>query len=266
MSSKAIREGEIKRVDLEKSHHEPNILFWDIETTNLRATFGTILTIGWKWRGESAVHVRSILDRPKGKGKGHRGHEMLDDRYVVEEFVKVFNTADVHVTWYGEGFDLRMLRSKLILYGLPPIAPISHIDLWKTARRKFNVHSNRLVVWQEFLGVEHEKTPLKFEEWMRAAQGDKEALKYIIEHNKNDVLVLEDVYERMRPWVEQAPSLALITGDEGTCPACGSDHMSRQGHRVANTQVYQRYQCQDCGHWSRSRTSLGSTAMRSSIT
>lgn len=254
---------EHKVAEREKFSHKPRILLWDIESTGLNATFGTLLTLGWKWFEEEGVTVKTILEGQKGK---RRSPDMLDDRYLVEEFTKAFNTADYHVTWYGEGFDLRMLRSKSILYGLPPLAPVTHIDLWKTARRKFKLHSNRLNVWEQFLGVKHAKTPLRFEQWLAAAHGNREALDYIVEHNRNDVLVLEEVFVKMRPWLENVPVFGLFTGEDHVCPACGSPELLRRGYKTANTRIYQQYQCKACGHWSRSREALGTSALRNTIT
>jgi len=74
----------------------PKVLIWDIETTNLRATFGTILCIGWKWEEKPKVNIPTILDGGKG---------MLDDKQLVQDFAEVFNSCDYHVTWYGEKLD-----------------------------------------------------------------------------------------------------------------------------------------------------------------
>jgi uncharacterized protein YprB with RNaseH-like and TPR domain len=83
---------------------EARILLWDIESTNLNADFGIILCIGWKWFGEKKVHILRIDESPRyEKDKG-------DDSYVVKEFAKVLDSADVQVTWYGKRFDEPMLR------------------------------------------------------------------------------------------------------------------------------------------------------------
>lgn len=225
---------------------EPRILHWDIESTALNATFGTILCIGWKWHADPAVTVATILD---GKGK----KDMLDDRTVVSRFAAAFNECDYHCTWFGDRFDLPMVRSKLIKHGMQPLAPKPSLDLWRTTRRLFKAHSNRLAVWQQFLGLPHEKTPLDFDHWLRAAQGSKPDLAYIVEHCEADVRVLEDVFNRFRPWLDNEPVRGLFTGaaDEGSCPSCGSTNVRRKGYKVAATRTYQQYHCLACGHWFR---------------
>lgn len=224
---------------------QPKVLIWDIESTSLNATFGTVLCIGWKWLGEDKVYVSSILDRNKRR-------DMLDDKHVVEDFVKAFNECDYHITWYGDRFDLPMIRSKMIKHGMRPIAPKPSLDLWRTARRYFKSHSNRLNVWEQILATPDQKTPLDFDAWLKAAHGDKDSVAKVIEHCEKDVLVLEEVFLKLRPWLDNEPSASLFTGKKDNCPSCNSESVQKRGFKVAMTRTYQQYQCNDCGKWFRS--------------
>jgi uncharacterized protein len=224
--------------------NEPKILFWDIESTALNATFGTILCIGYKFLNDPQVFVPTILD-------GRKRGSMLDDKKLVERFAKVYNHCDYSVGHYSSRFDLPMVRTKLLKYGLPPLAPKPHIDTWWIARRELRLHSNRLAVLQDFLGCKAAKTPLKPDDWIQAAHGSKPALEYIVEHCHHDVLVLEEVFLKLRPLAKEEPNRALFTMDTDGCPGCGSHHVTKQGFRVAKTRRYQQFQCQDCGKWTR---------------
>lgn len=239
-------------------HDEPKILIWDIESTNLSASFGTILCIGYKWFGEPKVYVPSILDRNKKRN-------FLNDRPVVENFVEAFNRCDYHVTWYGERFDLPMVRAKMVRHGLKPLPPKPHLDLWKVARRQFKIHSNRLQAWEQFLGTEHAKTPIAFDAWLAAAQGSRKAMAEVIDHCIKDVEVLEDVFKRFRPWMDNEPARGLITGDYDGCPTCGSHNTSKQGTRITVSRIYQRFQCRSCGHWFHGAKSLGTAKLKASL-
>ena len=159
-SLKAQREAELR-----KHQHEPKILLWDIEATGLNATFGTLLCIGYKWLDDKKPTVLSILDGAKG--------EMLNDKPLVKEFAKVYNEADYSITWYGDRYDLPMVRSKMLLHGLPPLAPVRSLDLWKAVRYRFKLHNNRLGSWQQFLGTAHSKTAIDFDAWLAAAHGSQ---------------------------------------------------------------------------------------------
>lgn len=234
---------------------QPKILIWDIESTGLNATFGTILCIGYKWYDEDDVHVFTILDKKRGK------KDMLNDKHLVEEFVKVYEQADYHISWYGDRFDVPMLKSRMIKHGLPPLAPIYSLDLWKQVRYTFKLHSNRLVTWQQFLQVEDEKSQIDFDAWLRAAQGDKDSLAEVVDHCRRDVLVLEEVFTKLRPWLDKEPSVNLF-GGLGMCPSCDGSNVQRRGYKVATTRTYQQYRCMDCGRWFRDTKALTITRTR----
>jgi uncharacterized protein YprB with RNaseH-like and TPR domain len=236
----SLKEPNMQSGSRRKKARQPKVLVWDIEATGLNATFGTVLCIGYKYAGQSRLRVPTILDG---------GKNTLDDRALVEEFGEAYEACDYHVTWYGDRYDLPMVQSKRIKYGLPPLSQKPSVDLWKAVRYRFKLHSNRLAVWQEFLGLEAEKTPIDFERWLRAAQGDKPSLNYVVKHCKADVLMLEEAYEKIKPWATEIPDHALFTGDREGCPACSSHNVKKQGFKVAKTRKYQQWQCMDCGRW-----------------
>ncbi len=237
----------------------PKIMFWDIESTSLNAAFGTILCIGHKLLGEKDPKVITILDHPAG------GENMLNDKPLVEEFSVAFNACDYHATWYGKRFDLPMINTKLLHHGLKPLMPKPHLDLWETARKHFKLHSNRLAAWQQYLGTPHAKTPIEFDDWLKAAQGNRKSIKYVKTHCAADVNVLEEIFIRFRPWVETEPMRALFTGEADACPNCGNHKLQKRGMQVSLTRVYQRYQCGKCGHWSRSARSLATSTLRATV-
>ena len=221
---------------------KPRILFWDIEATNLSAPFGTILCIGYKWLGEKTVLVPTIMDFSKGT--------RLSDKGLVEHFAGVYNSADYTVGHYASRYDKPMISSKLVKYGLPPLRPIPMIDTWWVARRELKMHSNRLQAIAEYLDTKTSKTPITFDDWLQAAAGDKEAIKQVVRHCKADVLVLEEVFIKLRPLMKEEPARGLLVDvGGGTCISCGSAHLHRRGWKVAKSRRFRQLQCQDCGKW-----------------
>lgn len=82
--------------------------------------------------------------------------------------------------------------------------------------------------------------------------GDAEAWKMMEEYNRMDVVLLEKVYDRLRPWIKGHPNHG--TYDEPgipVCPNCGHHHLIRRGFARTLANIYARYQCQNCGTWSR---------------
>lgn len=224
---------------------EPKVLIWDIEATNLSASFGTILCVGYKWLGKPKVYVPTILDFAKTGN--------LDDRGLVQEFSRVYTDADYSVAHYGSKYDLPMINTKLLKYGLPPLPPKKLIDTCMVARKELKMHSNRLEALAQYLGTNAQKTPITFDDWLMAAQGNAGAIKKVVLHCKLDVLALEEVFIKMRPMLREEPVRQLFTGDLDGCPSCGSHNSQRRGFHVSHTRRYQRFQCQDCGKWTRAR-------------
>ncbi len=227
------------------------LLIWDIETTNLNASIGYIICVGWKWYGQKRTNLISV-----------RGFPLFDvdptnDSEVVKAFTEVFEKADAHITWYGKKFDLPFINTRRLNMKLGPLPPIPHIDGWYTARYRLRLHSNRLQTMQDFLELPESKLPLSFADLRRVPSGHIPSLKEIEKHCKQDVKVLELVYERIKPHIVAHPNLGLfVAGDEKVCPACGSPNLRREGYKVALCNVYQQYQCKDCGKWSRGKNAV----------
>jgi transposase-like protein len=72
-------------------------------------------------------------------------------------------------------------------------------------------------------------------------------------------LVLEQAYERLKPYSKQPVNINLTRNRQelleakaaGTmfCPHCGSPRLTKQGFKIAAKCRRQRYQCQACGGW-----------------
>ena len=229
------------------------IKLWDIESTNLNANFGYILSIAVKNLGEKSVRCYSVEDYPLYK------KEPTSDKALLEDAYKDLSSAGAWVTWYGGGFDVPFVNTRLLSHGMAPMPPIPHIDGWRIARYKMKLHSNRLASVSSFLGIS-EKTPLDGPIWIKASAGDRKALQYIKEHNVQDVIVLEEAFNRIKPLITSGPNLSLLNaltpgkvrGD--SCPICGDVKLVKRGTSITQTGRRQRYQCSSCGGWSRGRT------------
>jgi len=233
---------------------KPRILVWDIETDGIAAD--RVLCIGWKWIGPKGPANLLTYDAYPTR------YPWWSDKQMLADFAELFALCDWHVTWYGSRFDQPTIERRSIMNGLGPLPPKPHVDMWHTARQKFGYRfGNRLQQWQDRLGLRDDKTPVKPSVWIAARHGDEKALQYIYEHCRKDVLVTEAVYREFKPWLKE-PALALVTGDEGGCPSCGSRHIVRKGFKVADTRVFQQWRCADCGKWFRSAKAVGGSRWR----
>jgi uncharacterized protein YprB with RNaseH-like and TPR domain/predicted RNA-binding Zn-ribbon protein involved in translation (DUF1610 family) len=214
------------------------VLFWDIEATNLDADFGFLLCIGYKFKGEKAHCIR--IDDSPTFAKDH-----TDDRWVLNEFRKVLEQADLIVHHYGDRFDYPFIQSRCLFHGMKVMPRLPSIDTWRVARNGLKLSSNRLAAITNLLNV-GEKTPLVGRIWVKAMSGDTKAISYIVKHCLQDVKVLEMVYDRIMP---VRPSGSGPVMSSVGCPSCGSHHIHRRGLVRTVKTLKQRWSCLDCGHW-----------------
>lgn len=221
------------------------ILAYDIEASNLNADFGLILTFGSKFVGEDVKPEVLRIDDYGEKNLIKGEKKLLVD--ISERML----TADVWLGHYSTWYDLPFINSRLLYHRLPVLPPnFSQLDTWKIARNRLKLRNNRLITISEFLGTDEEKNAIKPEQWLRALSGHRPSMDYIVEHNRRDVVVLEEAYLRLRPLVLDHPNAGLIDG-HGGCAVCGSIQLQKRGFHVTRTRRYQRYQCQKCGAWSK---------------
>ncbi len=240
---------------LVKKAKEPKIFLFDLETSNLNANFGFILCAGYKELGEEKAHCINITESPGFK------KDPTNDYYVVKTIGEVLGQADMLIGWYSSRFDYPYLQSRLIFHKLPILPPIQHVDGWRIAKYKMKLNSNRLASVTAFLGLE-DKTALSGPIWVRAAAGHRDSIQYVVEHCLQDVVVLEQVYQRIKPLMTNHPGLGVMAEKSFACPICGSEQVQKRGFHMTRTRKYQRWQCQGCGGWSHDGQSLGGTQLR----
>lgn len=224
---------------------KPRIICWDLETTNLKGNFGYILCGAWKVLGEKKIHCSSIVNSPTFKT------DPTNDKFICKEILASLEEADMWVAHFGKWFDRPMLNTRLVGHGLTPLPPIPLIDTWRIAKDNLKLNSNKLATIAAWLNLE-EKTPLSGPIWIKAMAGHKPSIKYVEKHCRQDVLVLEEVYKKIRPLMTNHPNVSLITEKTKSCPICGvQGKLQKRGFTVCRTLKYQRVQCTSCGGWSR---------------
>lgn len=225
------------------------ILAYDIEASNLAADFGIVLTFGSKFVGEGKVDVLNILDYSDG--------DLIHaEKRLLKDICTRMLTADVWLGHFSTWYDLPFLNTRLLYHRLPILpANFAQLDTWKISRNRLKLRNNRLITISEFLGTQDEKDAIKPEAWLRALGGDRRAMRTIVEHNRRDVLVLEQVYLRLRPLVLDHPNKGLLDG-RGGCGVCGEHKLEKRGYHLTRCKKFQRFQCRGCGSWSKSTKPL----------
>jgi len=68
---------------------------------------------------------------------------------------------------------------------------------------------------------------------------------------------MERLYHNMLAWIDAHPNRGLyIDSNDPVCRNCGSKDLMKNGKKMTNTGVYQRFQCKGCGKITRSRQQM----------
>lgn len=224
-------------LDIETSPH--SVYAWGLFKQNISLSqvqeTGRVLCSAYKWLGEKAVNFTSEWQQGK--------EAMLEEMYLALE------EADAVVTYNGNRFDLPTLNKEFLEQGWAPPAPYKSVDLYRTMKSRFRFASNKLDHVAQQLGVGNKTEHYGFKMWLDVMAGDRKACKLMEKYNKQDVLLLEKVYNNVLPWINHHPNRSHFAG-AAVCPSCGSSHLQQRGYAASAAGRKPRYQCQACGKWS----------------
>ena len=234
-------------IDIETA---PNTAFvWGIFKENIPLArlieSGYVMCYSAKWLGEDDIYFDSV-----------NNSDTID---MLQGIHSLMDEADAIVHYNGNKFDIPTLHREFLIAGFNPPAPSKHIDLYQTVKKNFKFLSNKLdyVAQQLDLGQKKDTT---FELWIGCMNFDEDSWKKMEEYNIQDVVLLEQVYYKLRPWIKGINHGLYNTTTSLVCPNCGSNHYHSRGSAVTSTCTYNRYQCQECGHWFRSTKNIGPKA------
>ncbi|MDV0446836.1 hypothetical protein MsAg5_06940 [Methanosarcinaceae archaeon Ag5] len=160
------------------SEFSDSVAFVDIETTGLAPGYDTITVVGIYNRKEARTYVQGID---------------LDD--VVDELQKY----KMLVTFNGARFDLPFIKREFPGIEFSPL----HMDLMYPLKRIG--YSGGLKKIERTLGIERDedlKSVDGFEAvrlWRRYERGDEEALDTLLRYNKEDIVNLETIIDKVYP-------------------------------------------------------------------
>ena len=203
-----------------------------------------IMSIAYKWLGEKTTHVIKLNDYV-----GYRTNKNNDKRLLLD-IHDVLMEADAVVAHNGQSFDMKKINARFIYHGMKPTSPYKVIDTKLVAKKHFKFDSNSLNDLCKFFQLGKKEETGGFDLWLQCMAGDDKAWSKMARYNKQDVVLLEKLYLEMLPWMSH-PNRNLYLGTLHNCPNCGSSNCQRRGSEVTATNVWQRWQCQSCGKWSK---------------
>lgn len=197
----------------------------------------SVLCWAAKWRGEKKLMWR-------GSQKGFKG--------MIRRIHELLSEADAVCHYNGKSFDIPRLNQEFLLQGMKPTPPIPQIDLKEVVSRNFSMVSSKLAFVGPYLGLGEKVKHGGWDLWRGCLDGDAESWATMEEYNRQDVVLLEALYDKLLPWIEGHPNMG-IGRDVVCCPNCGGTSLNRRGFTKSRTFSYVKYQCKDCGKWCQAR-------------
>ena len=128
----------------------PRTLFWDLESSLLEGYFFRIWQENIPMRRiKKQSHLLSASfsynnDVVQGYRLTPEQVKTGDDFDVVRKMVEAINNCDLMVTFNGKRFDVKLLNTRALFWGLPPVKSPKHIDLFEQSKRVFKFPSNSM--------------------------------------------------------------------------------------------------------------------------
>lgn len=222
----------------------PNIAFtWNIGY-NINLDHNSIITeravicICYKWEHENQVRY---LTWDKG-----------NDKKMLTEFAKILNSADECIGHNSDKFDIKWLRTRCLLHGIPMIPDYQSIDTIKLSRSGFRFNSNKLDYIAKFLNIGAKKSTGGFSLWRDIVlNNSKRAMVDMVNYCKQDVILLEKIFQKLSPYVKHKTHRAIFEGGNiCDCPECSSKRTISNGTRITAAGLKKRrLHCMDCGKY-----------------
>lgn len=170
-----------------------------------------------------------------------------DDSMLLTAIHHLMCEADIIVGHNVAKFDIKKLNARFLKHGMRPPTSYRVIDTLRVAKSKFSLTSNKLEYIAKYLGCSEKLTKRKFngqELWNECLAGNPEAWDEMEAYNKNDVVVLGEVYEKLLRW-DKSINFSVFS-HENEC-SCGSRSLAQAGVKVTNGGKFERLICESCG-------------------
>lgn len=252
-------------VEIKSSKRKPKVLIFDLETSpelsyhfgrykvNINDVFNLepsyLLSFSAKWLGSSETITIGL------PYYDNHNPDKLCDKDICIDLHKLLSEADIVVAHNLKGFDWKVAQTRFLLNGLDPISPTKLVGTLLIARSNFRFPTNKLDTIARQLGLGEKLTHSGAALWKGCLENDVESWKTMIEYNEMDVLLLEQVYLKLRPYDKQHPNVALMHNDDKVrCVCCGSKNLSYTNKKsYTGVSEFDVYQCNNCGKHNRSR-------------
>lgn len=242
--------------------NKPKILFFDLETTPLKA---------WVWStGKQYIGHKQLVaehsqygiicatycwnDNKPAKAIDW-GYEEQSTKDVIKQFDEIIKQADFCIGKNNNRFDNRMINAARMFAGLPGMPEWTKYtdDLEVQMRRYFRMPSQSLDYISSQLGLGG-KIKMEMQDWIDIVEQNdngKKSLAKMIKYGKKDVADTRALWFKLAEHFDSKWNQAKFQGVPHACKHmdCGSLKLNRDGVRYVGKIKYQHWRCADCDRY-----------------
>lgn len=178
---------------------------------------GYILCAAWKFLDDA--EVQSICLTPSEISKGN-------DSRIVKKLIELYSESYAVCAHNNLKYDHKVLQTRCSFNNLPPLPKVKVIDTLPLVKRHLKLPSNKLADVAAYFGLSRKSDSGGMESWKLVQSGDALAMSEMVDYCKQDVVVLSEIYKKLR---NIGNAGVLLYSGKGVCPFCESTHFSLTG-------------------------------------
>jgi uncharacterized protein YprB with RNaseH-like and TPR domain len=183
------------------------IVMLDIESGgSLTGDFG--YTFSYSLKELNGKIISNVIKPDEVRNDGIR------DKRLVRDFCRAIKPYDVIVVYYGcdkpNRHDIPFLRTRAVKWDIddfPVYKEKKVVDVYDIIKTKFKLARRRMVDACRLFNIPFSNHPVNPNVWQNAMCGDRKALKYIVTHNREDVISLDLLYQKVIGYKEVRTTL-----------------------------------------------------------
>lgn len=161
-----------------------DLVFFDIESSGgFNADYGSTLVVSAKPYGKAPVSFPI--------------NQVGNDQKVVREARDYLESFGCWVSYYGKGFDIPFLNTRMLKWGQRPIDSRCHIDMFFVLKYHTKMSRKGLASFASFLDLKDLKMGVSQNVWSEAAYKPAH-MRTIVKRCEQDCITLEQLYEKTK--------------------------------------------------------------------
>jgi len=160
------------------------LAFVDLESTGTKGDYNSILCVSIKPWGKRPTSF--VVDRIGG------------DRAILADVRDMLHSFTCWVTYYGKGFDIPMIQSRLLVNGLKKLEKRHHIDMYYQLKYSLITARRSQAHLLEWLNAKQQKMTLSPSVWAQVAANPTRHLPTLRRRCESDCAGLEALYNKSK--------------------------------------------------------------------